>query len=60
MTAKYARERAMAELNAWFCERVPGLKPTAGYPTDAKRWLAEASGFLAAEKIDMNLVWRKR
>lgn len=38
--AKYAREGAMDALNRWFCQRLPGLKPTAGYPQDAKRWLA--------------------
>ncbi|MCL2000886.1 MAG: hypothetical protein FWG74_05585 [Planctomycetes bacterium] len=41
LAAKYVRERAMRELNAWFEKRLPGLKPTAGYPEDARRWLAE-------------------
>lgn len=44
MAAKYARERAMTELNAWFRERLPGLKDTAGYPQDAARWLAAVRG----------------
>jgi ribonuclease HII len=35
--AKYARELHMLLLNRYFA----GLKPTAGYPQDAKRWLAE-------------------
>lgn len=50
MLAKYCRERCMAGLNAWFSERLPGLKPTAGYPTDAARWKNEvsASGLDAA------------
>jgi ribonuclease HII len=39
--AKYARELHMLLLNRWFVQRQPGLRPTAGYPEDAKRWLAE-------------------
>ena len=31
----------MLLLNRWFVQRQPGLRPTAGYPDDAKRWLAE-------------------
>ncbi len=39
--AKYARELSLRLLNAWGASLVPGLKPTAGYPLDARRWLAE-------------------
>lgn len=38
--AKYARELHMLLFNRHWCARVPGLKPTAGYPEDAKRWLS--------------------
>lgn len=37
--AKYARELHMLLLNRWWCARLRWLKPTAGYPEDAKRWL---------------------
>jgi len=37
--AKYARELHMALLNRWWSADIPGLKPTAGYVTDARRWL---------------------
>jgi ribonuclease HII len=37
--AKYARELHMQLFNAYWCAQIPGLKPTAGYPEDAKRWL---------------------
>ena len=60
MVAKYVRERAMLELNEWFSARIPGLRPTAGYPVDARRWLAETEGFIDAEGLDWNLVKRKR
>jgi ribonuclease HII len=37
--AKYARELHMHLLNSYWCQRFRWLKPTAGYPEDAKRWL---------------------
>jgi hypothetical protein len=42
MTAKLVRELAMARFNRYWSGRVPGLKPTAGYVQDARRWLADA------------------
>lgn len=60
MTAKYLRERAMADLNAWFAARVPGLAPTAGYPQDAKRWLADTADFAARERIAVDTLIRRK
>jgi hypothetical protein len=57
---KYVRELFMADLNAWFGARLPGLRPTAGYAADAKRWLAEAAPVLAAEGIDRRCLVRQR
>jgi hypothetical protein len=37
--SKYFRELFMAPLNEWFAARVPGLRPTAGYFQDARRFL---------------------
>ena len=37
--AKYVRELHMLLLNRYWCELMPWLKPTAGYPQDAIRWL---------------------
>jgi len=45
--AKYARELAMTAFNAHFIELQPALAPTAGYVTDARRWLAEAGPALS-------------
>lgn len=42
MICKYTRELFMDRLNAFFCARCPELKPTAGYPGDAERWLRDA------------------
>lgn len=41
MTAKFVRELAMGRFNRFWGDRVPELKPTAGYTTDARRWLAD-------------------
>jgi ribonuclease HII len=42
MTAKFVRELFMARFNRYWCGRCDGLRPTAGYGTDAGRWIAEA------------------
>jgi hypothetical protein len=38
MVSKYLRELLMQELNSFWQEQVPGLRPTAGYPVDAARF----------------------
>ena len=54
MTAKYVRELAMARFNRYWSGRAPELKPTAGYVTDARRWLRDASGVVTvAERARM-------
>ncbi len=49
--AKYARELCMEAFNAHFGAFQPGLVPTAGYRTDAWRWLAEAGPALACAGV---------
>jgi hypothetical protein len=46
VAAKTVRELFMVALNEWFAQQVPGLKPTAGYPTDAKRFLKDVAPLL--------------
>jgi hypothetical protein len=60
MVSKYLRELLMHEFNAYWQTHVPGLKPTAGYPTDATRYWKEIQP--AAEKLGLeaNTVWRCR
>ncbi|MBK8916035.1 MAG: hypothetical protein IPM64_15805 [Phycisphaerales bacterium] len=41
MTAKYIRELLMGAFNEFWSARLPGLRPTAGYYTDAQRFLAD-------------------
>ena len=52
--AKYARELHMRLLNEYWSNRFPWLKPTAGYPQDAKRWLHQiGSGHVSAWSDDL-------
>lgn len=60
MLAKWLREGLMAELNAWFARRVPGLRPTAGYPGDAPRFLADVAEALESENIERGELVRER
>lgn len=60
MFAKYVRELTMEPFNRWWCERIPGLAPTAGYPLDAKRFWTEIAATAAREGIPKSLLWRER
>jgi hypothetical protein len=46
MICKYLRELCMHSFNAWWCGRVEGLRPTAGYYGDGTRWLMEVEPHL--------------
>ena len=60
MAAKYLRELFMAEFNRFWVDKVPGLKPTAGYPGDSVRYMDAIRP--AAEKLGIAeaAIWRKR
>jgi hypothetical protein len=60
MASKYLRELAMRAWNHFWCSRVVGLRPTAGYPEDAKRFRAEIATAQAELGIDDTLVWREK
>ncbi len=60
MTAKYLRELAMRAFNEFWCVRVPGLRPTAGYPGDAPRFKREIEGVQRELGIDDHVLWRNR
>jgi hypothetical protein len=59
MAAKYVRELAMHAFNDHWGTLVPGLAPTAGYPVDARRWLADAGEGLGAAGVTIDTVWRR-
>jgi len=59
MTAKYVRELAMHAFNAFWCSRMPGLRPTAGYPSDAIRWRRDAATAIEQEQLAEAVLWRR-
>lgn len=60
MASKYLRELAMRAFNAFWCSRVEGLKPTAGYPLDAARFKKAIAPIQQRLGIDDRMLWRRR
>ncbi len=60
MAAKTFRQRCMQALNDFWASHVPGLKPTAGYPADAKRFFAEIDEARQKLGIPVEDIWRNR
>lgn len=60
MLAKYRRELAMIQFNAFWRAYVPDLQPTAGYPEDAKRFRRQVADVQKALGITDEVFWRKR
>lgn len=60
MTAKYLRELAMQAFNAFWNQYLPDLKPTAGYPVDAKRFKNEIESVQRQLGIEDRILWRSR
>jgi len=51
MTAKMVRELLMRRFNGYWCSRVKGLRPTAGYAQDAGRWLRDVREVVPCEQL---------
>lgn len=60
MAAKYVRELFMLRLNAFFTGHVAGLRPTAGYVQDGRRYLAEIQSTIETLAIPANCLVRER
>jgi hypothetical protein len=61
MVSKAVRELWMDAFNAYWCARVPGLHPTAGYHVDAHRFRREIETAAAAEhQLDLSVWWRRK
>ena len=60
MTAKYIRELAMSRFNRFWAGHIDGLKPTQGYPVDAKRYREEISETQRKLGISDDVLWRNR
>jgi hypothetical protein len=58
MASKYLRELAMRAFNAFWTARVEGLRPTAGYPVDARRFKDAIAAQQAVLGIDDDVLWR--
>ncbi|MFN8706319.1 MAG: hypothetical protein ACK50J_06520, partial [Planctomyces sp.] len=60
MVSKYIREVLMVRLNAFWQNQVPDLKPTKGYPLDAKRFRDQIATEAEALGIHESRLWRIR
>jgi ribonuclease HII len=60
MIAKYLRELSMKGVNQFWTGQVPMLKPTAGYPVDAKRFRQEIAARATELSIEPRLYWREK
>lgn len=60
MLAKYLRERIMESFNSYWLKHVPGLKPTAGYPQDAKRFRTDVAEAVERSRLAEHTWWRCR
>ena len=60
MLAKYLRERLMQSFNAFWQLQLPNLRPTAGYPLDAKRFREAIESTALALQLPERVWWRCR
>ena len=58
MASKYLRELAMRAVNAFWRRHVEGLRPTAGYPEDTRRFKADIAAAQRRLGIPDRLLWR--
>ena len=58
IVSKAVRELWMDGFNGYWCARVPGLRPTAGYPVDAWRFRRAIEEAAKAEGCDPSRWWR--
>lgn len=60
MVSKYLREVIMVAWNRFWINKIPTLKPTKGYPVDAKRFKAEIHDCQKQLGISDHDIWRMR
>jgi len=60
MLCKYLRELCMHSFNAWWCNQITGLQPTAGYYQDGTRWLLDVEPHLPRLGIKRDMLVRVR
>lgn len=60
IAAKYTREILMQQFNRYWQTHIPGLKSTAGYPVDAKRFYNAIQAVMTTLAINEQSVWRMK
>lgn len=60
IVAKYIRELSMYQFNSFWKQFCPDVKPTKGYPVDAKRFWQEIKTTQHEEQISDEQLWRRR
>lgn len=60
MIAKYLREISMQAVNQFWGDKIAGLRPTAGYPVDAKRFRSEIQPMADKLGIPESIWWRSK
>ena len=60
MVSKYVRELAMLRFNRFWMSQVPDLKPTQGYPVDARRFREAIASQQQSLRIPDSQLWRCR
>ncbi len=60
MLSKYLREVLMKMFNRFWERQLPGLKPTAGYPSDAARFYVDIQPARKRLRIPDEVLWRAR
>ena len=60
MYCKYVRELFLELFNKYWQERLPGLRPTAGYPRDARRFLKDIDRVKVSLRISDEMLVRNR
>lgn len=60
IVSKYLREVLMGEFNRFWQRHVPGLTPTAGYPSDAGRFFRAIEPAVARLSLSRERVWRAK
>jgi ribonuclease HII len=60
IVGKYLRECAMRRFNEWWAQRMPGLRPTAGYGTDGTRFYREVEPAMEGLNLRREQVLRSR
>ncbi|QDV29578.1 Hypothetical protein Spb1_14900 [Planctopirus ephydatiae] len=58
LVCKYLRECYMHAFNRWWLQQLPKIKPTQGYPQDARRFRAEIDEYCQKHQLEEDLWWR--